>query len=111
MAHSRGAIYSLCIARHQQHKNMSSTSPHLDCGKLNCPQCLYIVLEEVSDEEMEANSKASSSSNGLEDILSSEDEEVEGRAEVKTEMPDQKQQWGHSCTDCADSPHSAPPSP
>ena len=72
---------------------MSSTSPHLDFGKLNCPQCLYIVLEEVSDEEMEANSKASSSnSNGLEDILSSEDEELEGRAEGRSEMPDQKQQ-------------------
>ena len=101
----------LCIARWHCSSIMSSTASHLNCGKLNCIQCLYIIFDEVSDEEIEASSKANSSSNGLEDILSSEDEEVEGRAEVKTEMPDQEQQWGHSCDDCTDSPHFAPPSP
>ena len=62
---------------------MSSTTAHLDCGKLNCKQCIYIVLEEATtafDEEMEASSQAShSNNNGLEDIIFSEDETLEGK--------------------------------
>ena len=63
-------------------------------------------MEEASDEEMEASSQTSSSNNnGLEDIISSEDETLEGKCEVPEQQHQPADNW-HSCDDCANSPHS-----
>ena len=86
---------------------MSSSNSHVKCGKLNCLQCLYSLLEIVSDEEMEDTSQAD---NRVEEIVSSEDEELE----AKSDKPKQQQtipDGYYSCDNCVDSPHSAPNSP
>ena len=84
---------------------MSSSNSRLNCGKLNCLQCLYSLLEIVSDEEMEDTSQAD---DGIEDIVSSEDEQLEAKSDKQPQiLPDG---W-HSCDNCVDSPHSAPNSP